>query len=105
MITIRHERVTDYATIGEVHAQAFGNRAVEAAIVALLRQRRAFDPELSLVADIDGRVIGHVLFSPYKIRLLGQTIPAVNLAPIAVEPKFQGEGIGCLLYTSDAADE
>ena len=60
MITIRQERVTDYATIGELHAQAFGNRAVEATIVALLRQRRAFDPELSLVTEIDGKVIGHV---------------------------------------------
>jgi putative acetyltransferase len=94
MITIRHERVTDYATIGEVHAQAFGNRAVEATIVALLRQRRAFDPELSLVAEIDGHVIGHVLFSPYRMRLLGQTILAVNLAPIAVVRKYQGQGIG-----------
>jgi putative acetyltransferase len=97
MITIREERVTDYATIGEVHAQAFGDRALEATIVALLRQRRAFDPELSLVAEIDGRVIGHVLFSPYQIRLLDQTIPAVNLAPIAVDPKYQGQGIGSQL--------
>ncbi len=94
MITIRQERVTDYATIGELHARAFGNRAVESTIVALLRQRRAFDPELSLVAEIDGKVVGHVLFSPYQIRLLDQTIPAVNLAPIAVDPKYQGQGIG-----------
>ena len=94
MITIRHEQITDYATIGELHARAFGNRAAESTIVALLRLRRAFDPELSLVAEIDGRVIGHALFSPYQIRLLGQTIPAVNLAPIAVEPKYQGQGIG-----------
>ncbi|MGZ3610048.1 MAG: GNAT family N-acetyltransferase [Ktedonobacteraceae bacterium] len=97
MITIRHEQVTDYATIGELHGRAFGNRAAEATIVALLRQRRAFDPELSLVAEIDGRVIGHALFSPYQIRLLGQTIPAVNLSPIAVEPKYQGQGIGSQL--------
>ena len=94
MITIRQELVTDYAAIGELHAMAFGNRAAESTIVALLRQRRAFDPELSLVAEIDGRLIGHALYSPYQIRLLGQTIPAVNLAPIAVEPKYQGRGIG-----------
>jgi putative acetyltransferase len=94
MITIRQELVTDYATIGELHARAFGNRAVESTIVALLRQRRAFDPVLSLVAEIDGKVVGHVLFSPYQIRLLDQTIPAVNLAPIAVDPKYQGQGIG-----------
>lgn len=94
MITIRQEHVTDYASIGELHALAFGNRVVEASIVALLRQRRAFDPELSLVAEIDGKAVGHVLFSPYQMRLLGQLIPVVNLAPIAVDPKYQGHGIG-----------
>ena len=98
MITIRQELVADYATIGELHARAFSNRAVESTIVALLRQRRAFDPELSLVAEIDGKVVGHVLFSPYQIRLLDQTIPAVNLAPIAVDPKYQGQGIGGQLF-------
>lgn len=91
---IRPETVTDYATIGALHARAFGNRSLEAVIVALLRQRRAFDPELSLVAEMDGRVVGHALFSPYSMRLLGETIPTVNLAPLAVEPAYQGRGIG-----------
>jgi putative acetyltransferase len=91
---IRPERVTDYSEIALLNAIAFGNRAVEASIVALLRQRRTFDPELSLVAERDGRVIGHVLFSPYKLRLLDRTIPAVNLAPLAMHPAYQGQGIG-----------
>ena len=93
-MVIRPERVTDYSEIALLNARAFGNRAVEASIVALLRQRRAFDPELSLVAERDERVIGHVLFSPYKLHLLDQTIPAVNLAPLAVHPAYQGQGIG-----------
>jgi predicted N-acetyltransferase YhbS len=54
---IRPEHVTDYATISALHTHAFGNRPAEAIIVALHRQRRAFDPELSLVAEIKGRVI------------------------------------------------
>lgn len=91
---IRPERVTDYSEIALLNAIAFGNRAVEASIIALLRQRRAFDPELSLVAESDERIVGHVLFSPYRLRLLDRTIPAVNLAPLAVHPAHQGQGIG-----------
>ncbi|HEV7129110.1 MAG TPA: N-acetyltransferase, partial [Ktedonobacterales bacterium] len=91
---IRPERVADYAAIGRLHARAFGDRAHEATIVALLRQRRAFDPELALVAEIGGRVAGHALFSPYSMRLLDQTIAAVILAPLAVDPAEQRRGIG-----------
>ncbi|MDQ2741765.1 MAG: N-acetyltransferase [Chloroflexota bacterium] len=92
--TIRPETVRDYAAIADLHARAFGNRSHEPIIVTLLRQRAAFDPELSLVAERDGRIVGHVLFSPHTIRLLAHPVRAVNLAPIAVEPAQQGQGIG-----------
>jgi putative acetyltransferase len=98
-ILVRPERVTDYAEIASLHARAFDNRTGESLIVALHRQRRVFDPELSLVAEIYGHIVGHVLFSPHQIRLLDSTVPAVNLAPIAVEPAYQGQGIGGQLIT------
>jgi putative acetyltransferase len=98
-LIIRPERISDYPEIALLNVRAFGNRTAEAIIVALHRQRRAFDPELSLVAETNGRIIGHVLFSPHQMRLLNQTIPAVNLAPIAVDPAYQGQGIGGKLIT------
>jgi predicted N-acetyltransferase YhbS len=91
---VRPEAPEDYAAIADVHARAFGNRAAEAAFVALHRQRPEFVPQLALVAEDAGRVVGHVLFSPRTIRLLGEDVRAVNLAPIAVEPSRQGGGIG-----------
>jgi len=91
---IRPEDVVDYVAIADLHAQAFGHRAGEALIVALHRQRSTFDPALSLVAEMDERVVGHVLFSPHWMRLLGQTVPVVNLAPLAIAPSWQRQGIG-----------
>lgn len=102
-VLIRSERVTDYAAIASLHARAFDNRASEPLVVALLRQRRMFDPELSLVAEVDGHLVGHVLFSPHQMRLLESTIPAINLAPIAVEPAYQGQGIGGQLISEGHA--
>ncbi len=96
-MNIRPEKVQDYAAIAEVNIRAFDERLAEALIVALHRQRTGFDPELSLVAEIDGEVVGHVLFSPQTIRLMGQDVKAVNLAPIAVDPAHQRKGIGVAL--------
>jgi predicted N-acetyltransferase YhbS len=60
----------------------------------MLRQRKDFDPELSLVAEENGEVVGHVLFSPYRVQLLGEVVKAVNLAPLAISPTRQKTGIG-----------
>lgn len=91
---IRPETPADYAAIADVNLRAFDEHRGEPLLVALSRQRRAFDPELSLVAEIDGKVAGHVLFIPYTVRLLGADVPAVNLAPLAVDPAYQRQGIG-----------
>src|SRR5436305_1608071 len=69
LVLIRPETSADYADIAATTARAFEHRSAEAVIVALLRQRRAYDPELALVAVLDGRVVGHVMFSAHTIRL------------------------------------
>jgi len=100
---IRPETPRDYALIADIQARAFGGSAQVPAIVALHRQRAAFDPELSLVAEQDGQVVGHALFSPQVIRLMGADVPAVNLSPIGVDPAAQGTGVGAALIAAGHA--
>lgn len=94
---IRPETPADYAAITRVNVLAFEQRASEAMMIAALRLRAEFDPELSLVAVMDGGVVGHVLFSPFSVRLLGEEVRAVNLAPLAVLPDWQHRGVGAAL--------
>ncbi|MFO7320899.1 MAG: N-acetyltransferase [Chloroflexota bacterium] len=96
-IHVRPERPSDYAGIAALHVRAFGQRLDEALIVNLHRQRRSFDPDLSLVAEVEGQPVGHALFNPCQIQLMGQTVRAVNLAPLGVEPAFQKRGVGTAL--------
>jgi predicted N-acetyltransferase YhbS len=92
-VNVRPETIADYPAIADVNVRAFG-KGREALIVSLHRHRTGFDPELSLVAERDGTVIGHALFSAHTIRLLDADVPAVILGPIAVLPEHQGQGIG-----------
>ena len=102
-IKIRSERISDYNSIANVNYAAFlGWRPddqfiSEHLLVSMLRHNSTFDPELSLVAEHDGRVVGHALFSPFKFIVLGQEQWGVVLAPVAVMPEFQRKGIGSML--------
>ena len=65
----------------------------EARLVALLHQRGKGD--VSLVAVLDGKVVGHVLFSAISVIRLGAEIATgLGLAPVAVQPEHQRQGIG-----------
>ena len=96
MITIRPETAEDYAAIHEVNLLAFGQE-VEPRLVEALRRLPDFIPELSLVAIEAGQVVGHILFSPFVIETKDGTVPALTLAPLAVRPEFQNQGIGSQL--------
>lgn len=104
-ITIRTEELEDYNCIAEINELAFYSM-IDAAhssflpeknMVALLRHGSMFDPELSLVAGMDGRVVGHALYYPFEMRLAGEPIRAVSLGPISTHPTFQKQGIGMKL--------
>lgn len=91
---IRPETPADFATLNTMHIRAFGNHFNEAALVALLRTRLGYDPNLSIVAEMEGQVVGHAMFNPLKMLVHGQEIRGVNLAPLAVHPEYQKQGIG-----------
>jgi len=96
MITIRPETTEDYAAIHEVNLLAFGQE-IEPRLVEALRESPDFIPELSLVAIEGGQVVGHILFSPMVIETKDGAVPALTLAPLAVRPEFQNQGIGSQL--------
>ena len=94
--TIRPERPRDYAAIAKISRAAFGQDH-EVRLVARLRRLPTFDARLSLVAVRDDALVGHILFSAISIESPSATVPALALAPMAVLPALQREGIGSQL--------
>jgi len=91
MMLVRAERPEDRAAIRAIHEAAFG-RPDEADLVDALRVEGA--ALASLVAESDGRAIGHILFSRMWIDTEPGAIAAVALAPLAVLPGEQRRGAG-----------
>ncbi|MBE1443413.1 GNAT family N-acetyltransferase [Paenibacillus sp. OAS669] len=102
-IMLRTETPDDYGSIAELHAHSFtyGFGIGESTLTSLLRNRRTYDPELSIVAESRGRVVGHVLFTPQSIMVKDNVLQAVILAPLAVHPDFRLQGIGSMLVEFD----
>lgn len=89
-LMIRIEVPSDAPAIRELNRKAFG-RETEAALVDALRENAKF--MLSLVACVNGKVIGHLLFT----EMLGATQRLAVLAPMAVLPGYQRRGVGSAL--------
>lgn len=87
----RNEMDRDVDAIRNVNRLAFGG-ADESRLVDALRQEG--DVRLSLVAEVDDQVVGHILFSELRIATPTEIIPALALAPMAVLPTYQRRGIG-----------
>ena len=94
-VVIRDESERDHAAVRELHRLAFGSD-VEAALVEALRL--SGDVMISLVAERQGRPSGHVLFSR-----LEAPMRALALAPLAVLPEAQNQGIGTALVRQGLA--
>lgn len=91
MMSIRAATPRDREAIRLVEEHAFGQQAEAGLVDALVSQG---DVIVELVAEEDGDVVGHILFSRLYVQNGGSTVPAVALAPLAVEPDFHGSGIG-----------
>jgi len=93
---IRTERETDFDVIDRIHDSAFGH-SVESALIRRLRASSGFVKDFSLVAECDGKVVGHVLFTHVTVESPVKSSPAVILAPLAVFSDYRGVGAGTAL--------
>lgn len=92
-VRIRDERPDDREAVYALHVSAFPT-AMEARLVDTLRDTT--DPCVSLVAEADGEIAGHILFTPVSLDDAGSTL-IMGLAPMAVVPERQRSGIGSAL--------
>ena len=102
-LVIRAERAEDRDAIAAVVAAAFGS-PVEARLVDAIRDSPEFVPEWSLVAELEGRVVGHVMVSYADLDDDGVRCRVASLAPLAVDPEVQRGGIGSALVRAVTAD-
>ena len=96
-VSIRPEVGHDRAAVYRINAAAFPTQA-EADLVDRLRE--TVGTKVSLVAEIAGKVVGHILFTPVTLRDGALQRLAVGLAPMAVLPEYQRRGIGSQLVIS-----
>jgi putative acetyltransferase len=93
-LEIRPEQTSDRYAIRQVNRLAFGGDD-EARLVDALRDGGF--ARVSLVAEVSGKVIGHILFSDLPIRRETDLVQATSLAPMAVLPGHQRHGVGSRL--------
>lgn len=98
-MNIRTEQPADQQAVYDVVKRAFETAAHrdgnEQDLVNALRDSDAFIPELSLVAEQGGKIVGHILFTKVQIG----TQQALTLAPLSVLPEYQRQGIGSALIS------
>lgn len=94
---IRQETPQDFKSVYGINHLAFEQEG-ESQLIEKIRKGNSFVPELSLVAEQDEKIIGHILFS--KIKIIGEsTYSSLALAPMSVHPDFQKKGTGSKLVT------
>lgn len=99
MLKIRKETEADYQRVEEITRKAFYNMympgCVEHYLVHIMRSHRDFIPELDFVLELDGEVVGNIMYT--KVKLTdenGQEKEIVTFGPVSVLPEYQRKGYG-----------
>lgn len=97
-VVIRQEEPKDFKLVFTLIQRAFEplvqSDHQEQFLVERLRKSDAFIPELSLVAEIDNKIVGHILLTKLKIKGDKEEFDSLALAPVSVLPQYQGNNIG-----------
>lgn len=101
-VVIRREAPDDYAAAENLTREAFWNvyrpGCSEHYLLHTLRSDPDFVPELDLVLEKNGQLIGHIMYMRAKIRMdNGQELPVMTFGPISIHPDFQRQGYGKFL--------
>jgi putative acetyltransferase len=91
---LRTEESSDYSSVYALTCEAFGGRNDESLLIERIRASVYFVPELSIVAEIDNKIVGHLLLSRATVVEQERNHDVMVLAPVAVKPEYQKRGIG-----------
>ena len=99
MFQIRNEKSADYKIVEEITRKAFYNLYVpgctEHYLVHIMREHEDFLPELDFVAELDGEVIGNIMYTKAKLRdEAGKTKEILTFGPVSILPEYQRKGYG-----------
>ncbi|MBO5070637.1 MAG: N-acetyltransferase [Roseburia sp.] len=95
---IRPERTEDYRETENLTREAFWNvyrpGCTEHYVLHCYRGRKEFVPELDLVMEKDGRIIGHIMYSQSEIKTSDGVLPIMTFGPVSILPECQRQGYG-----------
>ena len=102
MLNIRNERETDYKIVEDITRKAFYNvyspGCMEHYLVHIMRGHEDFIPGLDFVIEVDGQIVGNIMYTKAKLTDEGGTEKEiVTFGPVSILPKYQRNGYGKML--------
>lgn len=102
MIKIRNEKETDYRLVEEITRKAFYNHHApgcsEHYLAHVMRRHEDFIPELDLVIELDGQVIGNIMYTKARLTDEAGTVKTIlSFGPVSIAPAYQRMGYGKML--------